>query len=701
MACCFGACQDLDGIRSRLDDLDSSVNNLQSAVKAIQDAYSDGKIVTGVKPFSDANNGGWKISFSDNSDIIIPNGKDGIDAITPFLKIDAGGYWTISYDNGESFEALLDEEENKIKAIGIDGIDGIDGLSARPSIDAQGNYIIQFYRESEPTVIIREVKSEITSDSHNVLSSMTQDDRTHVITMNLADGTSYTFNQHLSLPKSISILSQKSLVLTSGAKASIEFRVNPSNAAISLDDVVLDKVGTTRSFNVNSPTAYKVLSLEQVYEGKTMKVGQYRVTIQDTKGQSAYNDQVALVLSIAGSGSSKMQISSSPFNVSRTDLKLNTGLPVVYINTPNSVAIDTKDDWLAGVNMMIVKPDNTIDYQGTLSMKGRGNSTWLLDKKPYALKLDTKESILGMKKHKRWCLLANYRDRTLMRNDIAFEIAKRTELAWTPSGEFVELVFNGKHVGSYYLCEQVKVDKNRVDVAELDPEVTSGEGITGGYLFELDTYYDEVYKFKAARTNFPWMFKDPDEVNTAQFNYVQNYVNAMEDALYSTTKFKNREFVNYMDLESFVDWWFVNELTMNDECKFPKSCYMNKDINGKMKAGPVWDFDAGTFMPSRANAFFGKESLYYPQLFRDSQFVSLVKTRWVKFKPSFLKDIPEIIEKRREKLKKSDAINIKMWPIRAMADNGDETMDFDAAVTRLKTSYLNKLSWLDAQIQAM
>lgn len=392
------------------------------------------------------------------------------------------------------------------------------------------------------------------------------------------------------------------------------------------------------------------------------------------------------------------------YHMVRTAEKDNsyTGLPTVFVNTPVAQDAISHDIWQEGSTMTILMPDGTIDFNGSMQIKGRGNSTWHYVKKPYAIKLDSKEKVMGMAKHKRWCLLANWLDKTMMRNAVAFEIARKTGLDWTPSGQFVELMFNGHHKACYYLCEQIKVDKNRVNVTPLDINVTEGPGITGGYIFELDSYFDEVYKFRPTRSNLPWMFKDPDEVNTAQFNWVKNYVNEMEDALYDPVKFKNREFVKYMDLESYVDWWFVNELTMNSEIQHPKSCYMHKDTLGKMKAGPAWDYDWGTFKPEKTNEYRGKDGLYYPQLFKDAGFVELVKTRWAMFKPRFEEEIPAFIDATKKQLAVSGPYNASKWPNNSGSrPNGDEAIGFDEAVARLRQAYLDKLNWLDQEIQNM
>ena len=133
---------------------------------------------------------------------------------------------------------------------------------------------------------------------------------------------------------------------------------------------------------------------------------------------------------------------------------LETSLPKVYITTPNGVGITSKEDWLKDGNIRIVDENGDEVLNASSSFKGRGNSTWTYPKKPYAIKLDKKAEVLGMPKHKRWVLLANWKDRTLMRNAVAFEMA-RVCMDWTPRGRFVELYLNGIHQGNYYLCVNI------------------------------------------------------------------------------------------------------------------------------------------------------------------------------------------------------------------------------------------------------
>lgn len=369
----------------------------------------------------------------------------------------------------------------------------------------------------------------------------------------------------------------------------------------------------------------------------------------------------------------------------------HSGLPVVVINTPGGAEIPPKtEDWLADATLTIYNTDATIGYAGTTGIRGRGNSTWKYPKKPYALKLDSKAEILGMPKHKRWVLLANWLDRTLLRNHVSFRIAMQTDLAWTPRGEFVEVVLNGKHIGNYYLCEHIKVDKNRVDIHELEET-----DVDGGFMMEIDTYYDEPFKFKSAKRQFPYMFKDPDEVNDAQFAFMRDFIDNLEGALYDKSRFAAREYADYLDVDSFVDWWITYELTGNTETKHPKSTYVYKDKGGKLKAGPVWDFDWKTYRLNNEE-WVTKTHLYYDVLFTDPVFVATVKERWNLYETK-LRAIPQFIEAEAQRIRNSEEVNHQMWPV-TQNTNEDINLSFSEAVARMKMSYEAKLEFMDKEI---
>lgn len=552
-------------------------------------------------------------------------------------------------------------------------------------------------------------------DGDALISSVTEDAQTGTVTLVMADGTTFNFNLDVVYPTGIVLLTDELSVGRAGV-ASFEFRVNPSNAVLDMDveggtsQIALDWVGNAASRSdavsyVTPPVNFKLLRVEpSVNENGEVKAGQYRAYVQDLDLSKEYSDRVTLVISTGDGAGNNIQLSSAMFTITVR----NFDLPVVYIDTPEQAEIVSKDDWVKDATMRIENTGNGGAYS-KVSVKGRGNSTWGFPKKPYAIKLDKKAQVLGMPKHKRWVLLANWMDRTLLRNSVAFEIAKKTGLEWTPKGQFVEVVLNGKHIGNYYLCEQIKIDENRLNIAEMEATDISGETITGGYLLELDVNYDEANKFRSdygqasdGVTGMPVNIKAPDEdvLQTEQFDYIKNYFNAAEAALYAGDFASAGEYEAYIDVNTFIDWWFVHELAQNGEPGHPKSSYMYKDrdrdgTDGKLKAGPVWDFDWGTFVPGAAD-FYIKNAIWYGRLFQIPGFVTSVKERWASFKNEFDK-IPDFIDSQATLIKNSEEINSRLWPISSTV-NGDESLSFEEAVERMKEAYKERVAWLDDAI---
>ena len=321
-------------------------------------------------------------------------------------------------------------------------------------------------------------------------------------------------------------------------------------------------------------------------------------------------------------------------------------LPVVYINTENGSDVTSKDYYING-EMKIqgnerYNLETTKLYDGKIEIKGRGNSTWGLPKKPYKIKLDSKTNLFSMGKNKHWVLLANYYDSSSLRNTLSYDLSGALDM---PQTETVHtgVVFNGKYVGIYQFCEQIRVDEKRVDVLNWEDEAkdlskiiatkeglnaddlesylaenlswtTSGKfnyqgktylisnydytipSINGGYLLELDSNYDEVSKFKT-NSNQPLMFKSPEFAvsNQDMMNYVKNYIQAYENAVmskdyHSMYEGNNVHYSELFDMDSLVDYWLVTELFFNED-GMKKSTYMYKDVDDKFHMGPIWDMD--------------------------------------------------------------------------------------------------------------
>ena len=347
--------------------------------------------------------------------------------------------------------------------------------------------------------------------------------------------------------------------------------------------------------------------------------------------------------------------------MSKVTLVMNTGLPTLYVNTPDGVEITSKEKWTKKTKLTLkdAGKDNFVDV--STSFRGRGNSTWKQDKKPYAIKLDEKQKILGMPKHKRWVLIANYLDNTFMRNELAFALSRMVGLDYTVRGKFVNLVFNGVYRGLYWLGEAIKVDKNRVNINDGEDDMTADQD--KDFLIEMDTHYDEIVKFHSPIRNIPYMIKNDDymlneaedglsadgEARLARF---QEKIAKLENLLYDTSKkcmadpdacrAPDESYTNIIDVASWAKFWFVNEMMDNTELLTdpnapvqegpdaetgPKSAYFTyENAKDLFKAGPVWDFDAGLateYAPVRLDT-----SIYFNALFKSPRFKAAVKKVW-------------------------------------------------------------------------
>ncbi len=370
-----------------------------------------------------------------------------------------------------------------------------------------------------------------------------------------------------------------------------------------------------------------------------------------------------------------------------------TGLPAVHINTPDNKKIDSKTEWMEGAEIKIYTAKGELDYEGVIEIRGRGNSTWGYPKKPYTFKLAKKAEILNMPKHKRWILLANWKDRTLLRNDAGFWLSKQTEhLPYTVRGEFVELVLNGFHQGNYYLCEQIKIDENRVNINE-----------DKGFIIEWDTYFDEDLKFMSKKFKLPYQVKEPDpeDITAERFDDLQKFVDELEAILSDDERVRNHEWESYYDMDSAIDFMFVQELTGNRDFynwwpfEGPHSYYLYKEDGGKLFSGPVWDFDFNTFLPDR-NYWMGADRMYYRKLWKDPKFHDRAVEKWKNDKEKYY-GLLEYIDQQAEYIRLSESYNHILWPI-SNRENGDETMTFQQSIDRMKQGFINKYNWIDQNI---
>lgn len=274
-----------------------------------------------------------------------------------------------------------------------------------------------------------------------------------------------------------------------------------------------------------------------------------------------------------------------------------TNLPLVSFVTPGMRQIMSKNDKHPKSYVSIVSDGGTTILEDRAAqMKGRGNGSWTFPKKPFQIKFDKKQKPLdATAKAKKWTLINNYGDRTLMRNKIAFEISRVVGMEYTPYCTFVDVIYNGEYEGCYQLCDQVEAKDGRVEVTEMLPEDVDGEELSGGYFVEIDAYADQEISWFRSDRGTPVTIKSPDDdvIVRAQTQYITNHFNKLEAALYSSD-FMDEEkgYRRYLDVESFLRYFIVCELDGNQDSFW--SVYMKKDRGDEQfHVGPVWDVDLG------------------------------------------------------------------------------------------------------------
>jgi len=348
------------------------------------------------------------------------------------------------------------------------------------------------------------------------------------------------------------------------------------------------------------------------------------------------------------------------------------------ITTDGGEPIVSKDEYV-GCYVSVDGMGEFPDYSGTGRIRGRGNSTWLwYDKKPYRLKLDVKDKILGLKKNRDWVLLANYRDATDLMNTFGFETARWMGLPFTNHTRYVEVFLNGDYIGVYQLTEQIEVGGHRVDIDEtngvlLSFDLDDGPGLSPD---ATDNFYSEVY-------NMPMCVKSPDEPSPEQLEQIRSDFSALETAI----KAKDFKIVDsLLDVESFISMLQLQEYLYNVDFTAPRSIYMFRDVNGKYTMGPVWDWDAGydfdwnsmetshNFFASYQELIFGRDPYrqngnyglphFFTDMFGNYEFVTLYQQRWAERSDSiFVRNWNTVHKYYRQLVKGAYTRDSERWPI--------------------------------------
>ncbi|MBR1497107.1 MAG: CotH kinase family protein [Oscillospiraceae bacterium] len=406
-----------------------------------------------------------------------------------------------------------------------------------------------------------------------------------------------------------------------------------------------------------------------------------------------------------------------------------TGLPTLYINTDGSEI--TRENYI-GASLTLVP---NADYPKSafadmeITIKGRGNSSWGMPKKGYNFKFSKKQDLFGLGKDKKWSLIANYADKTLLRNWFSSELSEHVfqNGGWQPSYIPVDFILNGNYVGTYTLVNSIKISESRVDIPDiadkLKDDVNGDESVDlndGGFILEVDARYDASHYFATSR-GVPVTLKDPDLDDAPEgqfsedeiFTHIQSHVQKVEDILYSDGFADPAAgYRKYLDVDSFVQWYLVNELTKNNDARFFTSVYMYFDPgDGLIHMGPNWDFDISSGNIDYNNCddpagFWIKNANWISRMFLDPYFVDQVCQAWNDSKSDLLSAVNQAIQAKANSIKASAQLNFERWPILGTyvwpnAPGYEERTTYQSEVNYL-VSWLNRrIEWMDGALNAL
>ena len=416
----------------------------------------------------------------------------------------------------------------------------------------------------------------------------------------------------------------------------------------------------------------------------------------------------------------------------------STNIPLIMINTNNQLIVDEPkinvdfkviDNFPNSLNY---PTDSGNIYSGIAGIEIRGSYSATLPQKPYGIETrDTQGnnnnvSLFGMPQENDWILIANYNDKTFLRNVLAFDLFEKMG-HYAPRTKLCEVVVNDIYNGIYVFTEKIKRDNGRVDIAKLDLDDNFGDSLTGGYIFRVD-YWDQNNSWISNynNPNFPndavryvYNYPDYDEITVQQKNYIQNLVGDFEDALWSND-FEDPilGYRPYINTRSFIDYFIVNEFARNVD-GFKKSRNFYKDKSSKdslIYAGPVWDFD-WAYKDHSSSMINGsgwrhdysgptdvKPPGWYIRLLQDSTFANELNCRYFNLRNTILDttNIFSFIDSLSSMVSEPQNRHYTRWPILGInvgtPEVGNQPTSYSGEIIKFKSWINERLLWLDANM---
>lgn len=382
-----------------------------------------------------------------------------------------------------------------------------------------------------------------------------------------------------------------------------------------------------------------------------------------------------------------------------------TNLPTVSIHTENNVEPFDKETEIPS-QLTIISDDGTKLLSETGSTRERGNFSRTFPKRPYRIKFDAKQNVLDAPaKAKKWTLINNYGDKTLMRNLLAFHLSRILEMPYTPYGTAVDVFLNGEYKGCYQLCDQIQVHKKRVNITEMTPEDNSGEALTGGYLIEVDAYADQEVSWFTSDYNTRVTIKSPDEdeITTQQKNYIRNHYSKME-----------KSWRTYLDTDTYLRHFIVGEMSGNTDTYW--SVYMYKQRgDDKIYTGPVWDFDLAFENDNRTypinnhsqwvfqyGSYEGYMRTLTNNIINDSNAKAKLISIWDKARHNGLDEesLLAYVDDLSQQLNRSQELNFTRWPIMNEYIHQNPVIwgSYQAEVNNVKNYIKDRIAWIDNKL---
>jgi len=383
-----------------------------------------------------------------------------------------------------------------------------------------------------------------------------------------------------------------------------------------------------------------------------------------------------------------------------------SNLPLVTIHTLNGeIPYDKVHDISA--QLTIVGADGSLlSEPGNIRERGNGSRTF--PKRPYRIKFNKKQHVLDSPaKAKKWTLINNYGDKTLLRNLLAFELSRRMDMPYTPYAQSVDVLLNGEYKGNYQLCDQIDVNPRRVNIDEMTTDDNSGPALTGGYFLEVDAYAnEEPFYFYSSRNN-PVTVKSPDadSITSAQSYYIKTYFNKME-----------QQWLQYLDLNTFLRHFLVGELSGNTDTYWSVFMYKHRG-NDTIFTGPVWDFDLAFENDDRTYPVNNKNDYIYRsggscagnmKSFVDKIVVNSAAAKkrmlsiWDEARQKGLteENLIDYTDSLVEMLQTSQRLNFLRWPIMNQKVHQNPVLwgGYDAEVQNVRRFVRERIAWMDKKL---